>query len=83
MKEQDELLLPALSRRGFLKMSAAAMLAAAVPGQALAAMSIETERKLSFYHLHTSEKLSARVRAAFRPMMTSACRRFWLGRRWA
>ena len=59
MKEQDELLLPALSRRGFLKMSAAAMLAAAVPGQALAAMSIETERKLSFYHLHTGEKLSA------------------------
>ncbi|MEZ0236636.1 MAG: DUF882 domain-containing protein [Methylophilaceae bacterium] len=59
MKEQDELLLPALSRRGFLKMSAAAMLAAAVPGQALAAMSNEPERKLSFYHLHTGEKLSA------------------------
>jgi|APLak6261703504_1056268.scaffolds.fasta_scaffold00213_14 uncharacterized protein YcbK (DUF882 family) len=59
MKEQDELLLPALSRRGFLKMSAAAMLAAAVPGQALAAISAEAERKLSFYHLHTGEKLNA------------------------
>lgn len=58
MKKQDNLLLPALSRRGFLKMSAAAMLAAAVPGQALAAMS-EPARKLSFYHLHTGEKLSA------------------------
>lgn len=59
MKEQDELLLPALSRRGFLKMSAAAMLAAAMPGQALAAISAGAERKLSFYHLHTGEKLSA------------------------
>lgn len=59
MTEQDELLLPALSRRGFLKMSAAAMLAAAVPGQALAAMSTGAERKLSFYHLHTGEKLDA------------------------
>lgn len=59
MKKQDELSLPALCRRGFLKYGAAAMLAASMPGKALAAMAAEAERKLSFYHLHTGEKLSA------------------------
>lgn len=59
MKEQDELLLPALSRRGFLKYGAAAMLAASAPGKALAAIAASPERKLSFYHLHTGEKLNA------------------------
>jgi len=59
MKEQEDISLPALSRRGFLKFGAAAMLAASVPAQALAALAPSAERKLSFYHLHTGEKLSA------------------------
>ena len=59
MKEQDQPLVPALSRRGFLKYGAAAMLAASVPGKALAAIAASPERKLSFYHLHTGEKLNA------------------------
>lgn len=59
MKEQDQLSTAALSRRGFLKFGAAALLAASVPGQALANIASSPERKLSFYHLHTGEKLSA------------------------
>lgn len=59
MKEQDELTGPALNRRGFLKLGAAALLAASAPGKALANMASAPERTLSFYHLHTGEQLNA------------------------
>jgi uncharacterized protein YcbK (DUF882 family) len=59
MKEQDELSESVLSRRGFLKLGAAALLAASVPGKALANIASTPERTLSFYHLHTGEQLNA------------------------
>ena len=59
MKEQDELSESALSRRGFLKLGAAALVAASIPGKALANIATSPERTLSFYHLHTGEQLSA------------------------
>lgn len=59
MKEQDELSRSALSRRGFIKFGAAALLAASAPGKALANIASTPERTLSFYHLHTGEQLNA------------------------
>lgn len=59
MKEQDELSGSALSRRGFIKFGAAALLAASAPGKALANIASTPERTLSFYHLHTGEQLNA------------------------
>ena len=59
MNQQDEPSEPALSRRGFLKLGAAALLAASVPGKALANIAAAPERTLSFYHLHTGEQLNA------------------------
>jgi uncharacterized protein YcbK (DUF882 family) len=59
MNQQDEPSEPALSRRGFLKLGAAALLAASVPGKAFANIASVPERTLSFYHLHTGEQLNA------------------------
>jgi uncharacterized protein YcbK (DUF882 family) len=59
MKEQDELSGSALSRRGFIKFGAAALLVASAPGKALANIASTPERTLSFYHLHTGEQLNA------------------------
>jgi len=59
MNQQDELSGTALSRRGFLKLGAAALVAASIPGKALANIAVTPERTLSFYHLHTGEQLNA------------------------
>ena len=59
MNQQDEPSEPALTRRGFLKLGAAALVAASIPGKALADIAATPERTLSFYHLHTGEQLNA------------------------
>lgn len=59
MTDQKTQALPGLSRRGFLKFGAAAVLGAGMPAQALAALAGNGERALSFYHLHTGERVRA------------------------
>lgn len=59
MKDLEALAVPALARRGFLKLGAAALLGAALPAKALAGLAAEPERRLSFYHTHTGETLNA------------------------
>lgn len=59
MKDNKTQALPGLSRRGFLKLGAAAVLGAGLPAQALAALAGNHERVLSFYHWHTGEQVRA------------------------